>query len=424
MLHARLALVFFPLSVGITIEAFAQFPLVAPQAAGFSATRLERIDSLIHSYIEAEQLAGAVALVLRDGKAVHQRYIGLADRENSKPMNSQTIFRLASMTKAVTTAAVMMLYEEGRFLLNDPIDRFIPEFKDPRVALPSPEGEGYITVPAKSPIRIRHLLTHQAGLTYGDGVAAEAYKAAGLQGWYFADKDESIGQCVRRLAGLPLHGHPGETWQYGYATDVLGYLVEVVSGMPLDRFFEERIFRPLGMHDTHFFLPLEKADRLAPLYRLDEEGRLQLVERAEDSDYLHGPRRCFSGGAGLLSTAGDYGRFLLMLLNEGELDAKRLLSPKSVALMCANHLGDRYPWGNTGFGLGFWVIEDIGHYGEVGSVGAYGWGSAYYPVYWIDPEERLVGMLFAQLRPAAGLPLHDRFRSMVYHAIVRPKGER
>jgi CubicO group peptidase (beta-lactamase class C family) len=344
----------------------------------------------------------------------------MMDVEAGIPMREDAILRIASMSKAITSVAVMMLYEEGRFRLNDPVSKYMPAFSRQIVAVAppagSPPGTPYGTEPAKRPITIRHLLTHTAGLTYGDGPAAAEYKAAGLSGWYFADKDETIAEAIDRLATLPLHGHPGESWQYGYATDVLGRFVEVVSGMPLDRFLEERIYRPLGMVDTCFFLPPEKAERLAPVYGYDG-GKLVKNETSATTDYIHGPRKCFSGGAGILSTAHDYGRFLQMLLNRGELDGVRILSPKTVDLMHANHTGDKYRRDTDAFGLGFWVIDDLGFYGELGSEGAYGWGSAYYPQYLIDPEERMVAMLLTQLRPSGGLDLNQRFKVLLYQAL-------
>ena len=224
--------------------------------------------------------------------------------------------------------------------------------------------------------QIRDLLTHTAGLTYGTGPAAELYRQAKFTGWYFADRDEPIGDVIKRLAALPLNGQPGEVYQYGYSTDVLGYLVEVISGMPLDRFFAERIFGPLKMVDTSFFLPPEKAARLVPVFGIGAKGALG---RGDQGDFVTGPRKCFSGGAGLLSTAGDYARLLQMFLNDGELDGVRLLSPKSVELMRANHTGTKYAGDTGAFGLGFWVMPDVGAFGELGSVGSYGWGSAYFP---------------------------------------------
>lgn len=387
---------------------------------GFSVERLGRLDAEINGEIAQHRIPGAVMLIKRDGATALLKAYGMRDIENGKPMQTDTIMRIASMSKAVTTVAVMMLYEEGRFMLNDPVSKYIPAFKDSVVAVPTPAGsiEPYVTVPAKKPITIRNLLTHTSGLTYGDGPAKAAYQKANLYGWYFANHDETIAQAVDRLATLPLNGQPGEAWQYGFSTDVLGRLVEVVSGMPLDRFFEERIFKPLKMVDTCFFLPPEKADRLANVYGI-EHGKLTLNETPENGDYVKGPRKCFSGGAGLLSTTSDYGRLLQMLLNEGELDGVRLLSPKTVELMHQNHVGDKYSRDTHGFGLGFWVNDDPGAYGELSSEGAYGWGSAYFPQYLVDPKERLVAIFMTQLRPAGSEDLNQRFKILTYQALVK-----
>jgi CubicO group peptidase (beta-lactamase class C family) len=400
-----------------------QFTEVTPEAVGLSSDRLERLESVIQDYVDRGKIAGTIDLVLRDGKAAHLESYGMIDRETGREMPTDAIFRIASMSKAVTTVAVMILYEEGHFRLSDPVHEFLPEFEDPVVALETSGGDedGYETVPAERPITIHHLLTHTSGLTYGSGPASAAYEDTGLTGWYLAGKDMRIGEVVEQLANLPLNAQPGEEWQYGYSTDVLGHLVEEVSGMPLDEFFQERIFDPLGMTDTHFFLPPEKSSRLAPVYGLSEDGTLELTEATDETDYIHGPRKCFSGGGGLLSTTQDYGRLLQMLLNGGTLDDHRILSPKSVDLMRSNNTGNMYPWDDTGFGLGFWVVEDLGEYGEIGSVGAYGWGSAYYPIYWVDPNEELVGLIMTQLRPARDLPLSSRFQTLVYQSIVESR---
>ncbi len=392
-------------------------------AMGFDPARLRRLDAVIDAAIAKKQLAGGVIYLAREGRTVQLKPYGLQDVEKGKAMPVDAIFRIASMSKAVTTVAVMILYEEGKFMLHDPVSKYIPAFKNSVVAVPPPAdgsapGRKFVTVPAKRPIQIRDLLTHTAGLTYGNGLAADLYKAAGLSGWYFADKDETIGEVINRLATLPLDGQPGESWQYGYSTDVLGYLVEVASGMPLDQFIRERITQPLKMADTCFFLPLEKADRLAPVYGVSN-GVLSLREDSEKSDYLHGPRKCFSGGAGLLATITDYGRFLQMLLNGGELDGVRILSPKSVELMHANHTGNKYERDTRAFGLGFWVNNDLGYYGELGSDGAYGWGSAYFPQYLVDPKERMVAIFMTQLLPAGGLDLNQKFKVMIYQALIR-----
>ena len=390
-----------------------------PAGAGFDAARLGRLDAVIQAQVDEKKIAGVVLYVARDGKEVRHRGYGLRDIEGGQPMTTDAIFRIASMSKAVTTTAVMMLYEQGKLMLHDPVAKYIPEFRNSVVAVPAPEGspagEKFVTVKAKRPIQIRDLLTHCAGLTYGSGPAAELYNQAKLNTWYFADKDETIGDAIKRLAALPLNGQPGEVYQYGFSTDVLGYLVEVISGMPLDRFFAERIFGPLKMTDACFFLPPEKASRLAPVYGV-EKGVLGL---GDQGDYVTGPRKCFSGGAGLLSTAGDYGRLLQMLLNEGQLDGVRLLSPKTVELMRSNHTGTKYAQDTGAFGLGFWVMQDVGYYGELGSVGAYGWGSAYFPQYLVDPKEKIVALLMTQLRPTGGSDLNQKFKVMMYQALVK-----
>jgi len=317
----------------------------------------------------------------------------------------------------VTTVAIMMLYEEGKFMLHDPIERYIPAFKNAVVAVPAAKeaapGTKFATEKAHRPIQIRDLLTHTAGLTYGDGLAVDRYKAAKVYGWYFADKDEPLEAAINRLGQLPLHAHPGEVFQYGFSTDVLGRLVEVASGLPLDRFLAERIFGPLKMTDSCFFLPPEKAGRLAKVYGL-EKGQLVL---GDQGDYVQGPRKCFSGGAGVLSTTRDYGRLLQMLLNNGELDGVRLLGRKSVELMHANHTGDKYRKDTAAFGLGFWVNTDLGYFGELGSEGAYGWGSAYFPQYLVDPKEHIVALFMTQLRPSGGLDLNQKFKVLMYQAL-------
>jgi CubicO group peptidase (beta-lactamase class C family) len=395
-------------------------------ALGFDAGRLQRLDALIQDHVERRQIAGGIMYIARDGQTAHQRTFGYQDIEAARPMSPDAIFRIASMSKAVTSVAIMMLYEEGRFRLNDPVAKFIPQFAKPVVAVkptesnPARPGKPYATEPVKKPIRIRDLLTHSAGLTYGTGLAEADYRAANLVGWNFTAKDETIGDAIKRLATLPLHGQPGEVYQYGYSTDVLGYLVEVVSGLPLDRFFQERIFRPLKMVDSCFYLPPGKSARLANVYGL-EAGKLVLKETTEKSLYVHGPRKCFSGGAGLLSTVNDYGRFLQALLNGGELEGARILSPRTVNLMRTDHLGEKYPGDTKAFGLGFWVIEDPGVYGELGSVGSFGWGSAYFPQYLVDPKERLVAMFMTQHMPSGGLDLNQRFKVLVYQAMVDGK---
>lgn len=412
------------LSLILLVSGLFARPPAAPTAAeatalGFDASRLQRLERTIQDHVDRKQIAGGVMYIARDGKPAHFRAYGQRDIEAGSTMDTDAIFRIASMSKAVTSIAVMILYEEGRFLLNDPIEKFIPAFRNPVVAVPPPAGAAsgvkYATEKARRSIQIRDLLTHTAGLTYGSGLANELYKEAKLTHWYLAAKDETLETVIDRLGKLPLHAHPGEVYQYGYSTDVLGRLVEVVSGLPLDRFFAERIFGPLKMVDSCFFLPPEKEGRLAKVYGLTA-GKLA---PGDQGDYVRGPRKCFSGGAGLLSTTADYARLLQMLLNNGELDGVRVLSRKSVELMHANHTGDKYRRDTTAFGLGFWVNQDLGYFGQLGTEGAYGWGSAYYPQYLVDPKERMVAFFMTQLMPSGGLDLMAKIKVLTYQSLDR-----
>jgi CubicO group peptidase (beta-lactamase class C family) len=396
----------------------ASLPSVRPEKVGLSTERLERLTREMQEYVNQRQVAGLVALVARDGRVAYLQAFGRANAAKGLPMRTDSIFRIASQSKAVTSAAVMMLFEEGRFLLDDPVSRYIPEFAAARVAVPAPEksGKSYLTVPVKRPITVRDLLTHTAGISYGDGLAREEYAAAGIQGWFLADKTVPIGEIIKKLAALPFDAQPGERYVYGYNTDILGYLVERISGLSLAEFVEQKITGPLGMTDTHFFLPEAKQDRLTVVYSLDEKGVLKAADDPRDVFYVKGPRLCYSGGAGLLSTAEDYARFLIMLLQGGALGRTRLLSPKTVELMTADHTGHLY--GAGGFGLGFWVTDRLGRNGQLGSVGAFGWGGAYHTTYWVDPAERLVAVLMTQLLPATGSDLHGDFRTLVYQSII------
>jgi CubicO group peptidase (beta-lactamase class C family) len=385
----------------------------AVTAQGFSPERLKRLDAAIDEQIVRQQLAGGVMAVLRDGKPVVFKAYGQQDIENARPMRTDTIFRIASMTKALTSVAAMILYEEGRFLLKDPVAKYLPAFANMQVALP---GGG--TEKARRQITIHDLLTHTSGMSYGGGPAKAAYDAAGMKDWYLVGHDETLAAWTDRLAALPLQGQPGDAFIYGYATDVLGRLVEVVSGQPLDRFIKARITDPLRMPDTSFFLPPGKVDRLANVYGL-EGGQLKLMETSARSDFVNGRAKLLSGGAGMLSTAGDYTRFLQMLLNKGELDGVRILAPKTVALMTSDHLGPKSGGDADGYGLGFWVNVRAGGFKELGSEGAFGWGSAYFPQYTVDPKERLVILFMTQLRPAGNSTLHLRVRTLTYQALMR-----
>jgi len=392
-------------------------PKARPDEVGLSAERLARLTEVMQGYIKEGKIAGMVTLIARNGRVAYLEPFGKLDLRGAD-MPADGIFRIASQTKAVTSVAVMILQEEGKLLIDEPIARYIPEFAQARVAVPSEDKKSpksYATVPAKRRITIRDLLTHTAGISYGDGLAEAEYLAAGIHGWYLADKAEPICEIVRKLAALPFDAQPGERWVYGYNTDILGCLVERVSGMTLADFFTKKITGPLGMADTCFFLPEDKVNRFTSVYGVDEKGGIKLMEDARDNFYVKGPRACYAGGAGLLSTAEDYGRFLLMLQGGGKLGDARILSPKSVELMTVDHVGNLY---HPGFGLGFWVAERLGENGQPGSVDSFGWGGAYHTTYWVDPVEKLVAVLMTQLMPADNSDLHDRFRAMVYQAIV------
>ena len=410
----------------------AEAPLAAPESVGLSAARLERLRTGMQRYVDEGRVVGLVTLVSRNGRVVHHEAFGRADAEAARPMTKDAVFRIASQTKAITSVAAMLLVEEGRLGLGDPVSRYIPAFEKTTVAVPPPDGAVADTpvsaVPAKRAITVRDLLTHTAGIGYGYGPAAAQWKAAGIQHWYFADRDQPVAAVVERMAGLPMDAPPGERYVYGYGTDILGVVVEKVSGLSLAEFFAERITGPLGMADTRFYLGPAEKDRLATVYAV-RDGRLERAPdgKAGQGHYVEGPRVAFSGGAGLVSTARDYARFLQMMLNGGELDGVRLLGPKTVELMTANHVGtlfaERGPNdAGMGFGLGFDVVLDLGRNGRHGSEGAFGWGGAYHTTHWVDPRERLVAVLMTQLLPATGSDLHGRFRTLVYQAIVGPPG--
>jgi CubicO group peptidase (beta-lactamase class C family) len=401
------------------IASAASLERATPEDLGFSAERLERLSAALQAYVEDEQIAGSVTLVARHGSIVYLEAFGQRDRETRAPMAEDSIFRIASQTKAIVSTAVMILQEEGKLLIGDPAGNYVPEFRETTVAVPRAAG-GYDVVRAARPITVRDLLTHMSGFDYGSGVAEDRWRAAGVQGYYFADRDEPIAATVARIATLPASAHPGERWIYGYSTDILGALVERVAGQPLDQFLAERIFEPLGMRDTHFYLPRAKLDRLATVYAM-RDGELERAPetgQAGQGAYVDGPRRSFSGGAGLLSTAHDYARFLQMLLNGGELDGRRILGTKTVELMTVDHLGDVPFRPGQGFGLGFSILEDVGARGTPGSAGEFGWGGAYHSTYWVDPVEDLVVVHLTQLNPAGTVDDQAKVRALIYQAIV------
>ncbi len=399
-----------------------------PEDVGMSSERLGRLTAALEQYVDEGRLAGAVAIVVRRGKIAYLEAVGNRDVEAQAPMRDDDIFRIASQTKALTSVGVMMLQEEGKLLITDPVGKYLPAFANTTVAQPDGRG-GYDVVAARRPITIRDLLTHTAGISYGmglignRGIAADTWEEAGVTGWYFAHRDESVGDTMARLAELPLDAHPGERWIYGYNTDILGAMIEEISGQTLGAFLRERLFEPLGMDDTHFFLPQEKVDRLATVYssvdggrsfvRAPDEGTMQ-----SQGHYAKGEGKAYSGGAGGLSTATDYATFMQMMLNGGALNGTRILSRTTVESMTSDHLGDIPFRPGQGFGLGFSIVHDPATTGLPGSAGEFAWAGAYHSVYWADPEEEMVVVYLTQIIPAMNLDDQQKLRTLIYQAIV------
>ena len=384
-------------------------PRAVPEDVGMSTSRLERIAPVMQRWVDDGKIPCALTMIAREGRLVHLEKCGTQDVATAKPIEFDTIFRIYSMTKPITSIAVMMLYEEGHFQLGTPVSELIPAFKDMQVYT---EG-GEAIVDAEREMTIKHLLTHTSGLIYGgdwEHPINERYRAANFYGG-------DLAHMAQELGNIPLLHHPGDAWNYGMSTDVLGYLVEVVSGMPFEEFLKTRILNPLGMHDTAFSVPDEKADRYATLYEPTEDGGIQVLENAPVAS---GPLSFFhSGGAGLLSTAADYLRFCQMLLNDGELDGVRLLGRKTVELIRMNHISDDWqPLERTGcgFGLGFAVVTNVADTNSLGSEGTYSWGGLASTTFWIDPVEELIGILMTQL--IGDSPFHAQFRVLTYQAIT------
>jgi len=389
---------------------------------GFVPERLTRIDNAIEAEIAAGSIPGAVAIIARNGTIVYHKSFGFADIDEQTPMQTDSIFRIASMTKAVTTVAAMMLYEQGRFQLNDPLSKYIPTFTHMKVISAVGDDGGLSTTDATRPIRIIDLLTHSSGISYPfiPGKLQKTYVEAGVIDGV-TSKKVKLQSKMELLAKQPLLFEPGSAWAYGLSTDVLGYLVEVVSGKPLDRFFADEIFAPLGMNDTYFYLPEDKADRLVTLYAAVGDEGLIVSKGDESSIKLDNPRypvegakTYFSGGAGLSSTAIDYARLCQMLLNDGTFNGNRLLGRKSVELMRTAR-ADIDKDGDADFGLGFY-ITDLEITGELGSPDTFSWGGAFDTSYWIDPAENLVAVIMGQVRPVQS-DINKRFQTLVYQAL-------
>ena len=410
----------------LTVSAFSHdLPMVEPEAVGLSTERLSRIDKVMETHVAQQKIAGGVTLLARHGKIAHLGVYGMIDVEAGTPMTPDTIFRIASMTKPITSVAVMMLYEEGHFRLNEPVSKYIPAFKEMHVMPPESAEDSAQPVPATRQITIWNLLTHTSGLTYQwNERLGPQYAAADITHGLLQD-ESTLDKKMKVLATLPLLHQPGAEFEYGLSIDLLGYLVEVVSGVSLNEFFSERIFKPISMNDTHFFIPEAKRERLATVYERTKDGPITrkspepTVEGSltYSTDYPYkGPRTYFSGGGGLVSTAPDYVRFAQMMLNGGELNGVRLLSRKTVALMTLNQLANMDV--DFGFGLGFSVVRDESDLNEVGSVGRFGWSGFFFTSFFIDPQEQMIGIFMCQLHPSGDLDLGEKIRILSYQAIA------
>lgn len=405
--------------------------IARPEDVGLNSARLAAIPKFMGSYVDRGKLAGLSTLVARRGQIVHFESIGQRDRERGLPMERDSIFRIYSMSKPITSVALMMLYEEGHFQLSHEVSRYIPEFKKLRVWAGG-TNEAWATKEPARPMTIRDLLTHTSGLTYGfmnQHPVDRLYRRNGIDG--AATSQLTLKDMVEKLADIPLLFSPGEHWNYSVSTDVCGYLVEVLSGRPLDEFLQARIFAPLGMVDTGFMVPKDKLDRFTANYEKNARTReVRLADKSDETSAYATPKRFLSGGGGLCSTMTDYWRFCQMCLNGGEFEGARLLSRKTMEFMRANHL----PGGRTmkemslssfgelaaegaGFGLGFQVILEPAEAQAIGSVGNFSWGGAASTYFWIDPEEDLIAILMTQLMPSSTYPLRPQLQQLVYAAI-------
>jgi CubicO group peptidase (beta-lactamase class C family) len=402
-----------------------------PVAAGFSPERLKRIDDFIQHYIDSNLFNGTAAIIVQNGKIIYHKASGYYNKERKIPMRTDNIFRIASMTKPVISTAAMMLFEEGKFLLDDPLSKFIPEFKN-AVVLDKYNAVDttYTTVPAKREITIRNILSHTSGIGYaqiGSDMANAIYYKNNINGG-IGTPYSTLKNVIPRLAKLPLFSQPGESFLYGLNTDVLGYLIEVISGMPLNKFLKEKLFDPLGMKDTYFFLPPAKQNRLVPLYMQAGNGILRIQDSIislNGTFHRDFPKTAggtyFSGGAGLSSTAYDYALFCQMLINGGEYNGVRFLSPHTIGLMTKNQIGDLTMWGNpdnpTRFGLGFGVYTEKSEISNPLSAGSFDWAGMFASHFWIDPKNKIVAVFMRNVWPTEHWDFGDRIKPLVYQAL-------
>ncbi|MEM6708102.1 MAG: serine hydrolase domain-containing protein [Pseudomonadota bacterium] len=403
-----------------------------PERAGLCPDRLARItEHMQRNYVEPGKIAGCLPLVYRRGALAYCEPLGVSDLERQRPMSRDTLFRIYSMTKPITSVALLMLYEQGHFQLNDAVHRYIPAWRNLRVYRGG-SWPRFLTEPVKRPMTIKDLFTHMSGLTYGfmnRSMVDHAYRKAGIEGASTA-AGSTLKEMVETLAKIPLEFSPGERWNYSVSTDVLGYLVEVISGMPFDEYLRTQIFEPLGMTDTSFTIAPEDVHRFAANYQRRPDKTLERIDDPENSSYAP-PRTFFSGGGGLISSAHDYLRFCRMLQHGGALDGTRILGRKTIELMTRNFLPNdddltRWALGSfsetanegSGFGLGVSVNLGPARTGGVGSAGEFAWGGAASTVFWVDPAEELIVIFLTQLMPSATFNFRGQLKSLVYAAIV------
>ncbi len=402
-------------------------PAVTPEAAGFSTERLKRVDREMNEWVQKGWMQGGAAMIIRNGKIAWYKAVGYDDLDTKAAMQKEGIFRIASQTKAITSVAIMVLFEEGKLLLDDPVSKYIPAFKKQQVLDKFNSADtSYTTVPAKKEVTIRELLTHTSGIGYAQIGSKEAnaiYAKHNLTAGVGVQQDKLL-DAMNRLGKLPLMHQPGEKWTYGLNSDLLGCLVEVISGMTLDDFFRTRIFEPLGMKDTYFLVPAEKSTRLVNLYKEDSTGKLikadknMLNDAVVTSNYPLVRSTYYSGGAGLSATIYDYAIFLQMLLNNGQYNGKRILSRNAVRMMTMNQIGDLQLRGDDKFGLGFQIISDRGSARTPARAGTFSWGGAFATSYWVDPKEKIVLLFYRQLQNTTHGDVVEKFRALTYQAIA------
>ena len=402
----------------VALNSQVDLPKSTPEQEGISTERLERLNAKMHELVDQGDLAGIQTAILRNGKLIHYDTYGLADMEDDVPLQENSIWRIYSMTKPIVSVGLMTLYEEGRFQLNDPVEKYIPEFKNLSVHIGGNESK-----PSEGKMKIIDLLRHSSGLGYGwgEGTYVDSLYNDAAKDWGMTD----LSTFIKNLADIPLYFEPGRGWRYGVSTDVIGYLIEVLSGQSLDEFLDERILGPLRMVDTHFEVPSNKVERFISNYTLQEDGTLHKIDYAPTSRYTK-EVTFLSGGGGLVSTSSDYLRFSQMLLNGGTLDGNRVLSRKTIELMTQdhseniNHHGGPLvlPGGGNTFGLGFAVVTDLARTANTGSEGSFGWGGAAGTFFRVDPQENLVYLLMIQLMPYDYLQARELFQTMVYQSII------